>query len=129
MLIEKTTIISFDEVAERERILTVFKAKKYDAVRPKLLAILDDMVAGEWKEMLIKCIELSRDEREYLAIPISNIAQDLNDRVVRMGQVERHAKLDTETAKMLEMSGIPTGAIRADYPKFKVLPTAAAPAA
>jgi hypothetical protein len=48
MQIVRTTVITFDEVAERDRINAAFRSKKRTSVREWLLTILDTFVAGDF---------------------------------------------------------------------------------
>lgn len=77
ILIEKTTQIQFDDVAERERINTAFKGKAKAQIRKDLLAILDAFVAGD----LARCYKLvlAKDRHfcEYLDETISGVLDDV----------------------------------------------------
>lgn len=67
--IEKTSLIAFDDVAERARITSVFKG----ADRVALLGLLDAVVAGDWDVLVSRAQALTRDQQEYMAEPVHEI--------------------------------------------------------
>lgn len=66
MKIVKTTVIEFNEVAERARITTAFKG----VTRTRLLAILDNFVSGNWAESITLLRALPRDQLEFVSCEV-----------------------------------------------------------
>jgi hypothetical protein len=121
MLIEKTTLIEFDEAAERKRILTVFEG----VTQKKMLAVLDAFVAGEWDAFVQNATGLPREMVEYLAEPVFEVAKDLRERAQRREAYTAGYAMDAQLRSLLSLTkGIAGGPESAQYPKYSLFTTA-----
>jgi hypothetical protein len=116
MLIEKTTLIQFDDVADRARILKNFEGEQQAA----LLAVLELMVSGDFLAMARAVVELKPGVPQFLAMPIYDIATELIDRQVLVNRYADGFKVRGAQACLMRMRGIPIGPESAFYPKFEV---------
>lgn len=133
MFIQKITLIEFDEVAERERIMNVFKKKQ----QRDMLVVLDLMVAGDFEALAHYVKALDPKLHECLAMPIVAVVKDILER-----ELLQHAIEDGYTFKctkrertLMSMKGIPMGPEGAQFPRYIAglpaapdAPPAAAPA-
>lgn len=117
MLIEKTTLIQFDEVAERARIKRAYKGEKRDG----LLAILDAFVGGDFAQMLRLAGRVDSAWLGSLAMPVVDILRDLNGQLAEQAALKGGAKASSAEKKLWAMRGIAFGPEAAAYPKFAVL--------
>lgn len=123
ILIEKTTMIRFDDVAERERIETAFKGKSKAGIRKDLLAILDAFVAGD----LARCYKLillkDRHWLEYLDETIYKVIGDVHEQFekqVKAVKIKNDAAAG-EREPLPESLPFGYGFETVAYPKFQVL--------
>lgn len=123
ILIEKTTVIQFDDVAERERIKTAFKGKSKAVIRKDLLAILDAFVAGD----LARCYKLvllkDRHWLEYLDETIYAVIGDVHkqfEKQVRAVKIKNDAAAG-EREPLPDPIPFGYGFEGVAYPKFQVL--------
>lgn len=117
MLIEKISLLEFDEVAERARINQVFKG----TTRDLLLAVLDAMVAGQWEQFRALAIGLPKDHVEYLAEPVFELARDLQEqRKRRIAYADGYVANPATRLQMSPMTAIALGPESAHYPQFKL---------
>lgn len=132
MLIEKTTLIQFDEVAERARITSVFKGEKQKA----LLDVLDLMESGDFLAMARAVVHMQESLLEFMAIPIQNIVTEVVDqRLSEMAYADgTRTELTAREQELYRMRGLPFCPRAVKYPYFKALtdklpvPSSAAPA-
>lgn len=130
ILIEKTTMIQFDEVAERERIETAFKGKSKAGIRKDLLAILDAFVAGD----LARCYKLvllkDRHWLEYLNETIYDVIDGVHEQFGRQVKaVEIKNKVAAgEREPLPDPIPFGYGFEGVAYPKFQVLAEGRPPA-
>lgn len=117
--IEKTSLVMLDDVAERERLQTVFKGK----TRELLLSILDRFVEGRFEELALVRADMGRETAEYLHPVIDDV---LCDTLMRMARVavasakpEDNSELLSRQRAWVENQGLPLRADFALYPKFE----------
>lgn len=126
MLIEKTTLIQFDEVADRARILNVFKGRR----QKDLLKALDLMVAGDFLALARAVAVMPEELLEYMAIPMQEIIVGVVNQKIGEKAYAEGGRLKT-TAKereLMSMRGTPTGQNAVMYPRFVAVDSAPAPA-
>jgi hypothetical protein len=117
MFIKKTTLLEFDDVAERARINQVFKG----TTRGLLLAVLDAMVAGQWEQFRELAVGLPKDHVEFLAEPVFELAVELQEQRKRRAAYEGGATIDPATRSMLShMKGVALGPESANYPQLEL---------
>lgn len=114
MLIEKVTLIQFDEVAERARIERAYKGAKAAA----LLAILEAFVAGDFAKMYRLAREADREWLGHLAMPVADVLNDVHSHVAGQSPGARSATFSRAEQKRFAQRGIPFGPEAWDYPKF-----------
>ncbi len=66
MKLIQTTVIEFNDIAERERITTAFKG----VTRSRLLAILDTFISGKWDECDTLLRALPRSHLEFVSCTV-----------------------------------------------------------
>lgn len=119
MLIEKTTLSQFDEVAERARIMNVFKGERQKA----LLDVLDLMESGDFIAMARAVVHMKESLLEFMAIPIQGIITDVVEQ--RMSELAyadgERTKLTAREQELHSMRGLPFGPHAVKYPYFKAL--------
>jgi hypothetical protein len=117
MFIEKTTLLEFDDVAERARINNVFKGD----TRALLLAVLDAMVAGQWEEFRVLATTLPKDHLEFLAEPVFELARDLQELHKRREAYAGGYTVGRGKRLMLsQLMGVASGPESAHFPHFKL---------
>ncbi len=119
--IEKTTILLLDDVAERQRLETVFKGK----TRATLLSVLDRFLQGRFEELALERANMSREMAEYLHPVIDDV---LCDTLMRMARVavanakpEDNSELLQRQRAWVENRGLPLHAELSAYPRFAKL--------
>lgn len=123
MLIERVTLIQFDEVADRARISRTCPGVKGEV----LLAIMDAFIAADFAQMYRLARAADPKLLGYLAMPVSDILHEVHDRVVKQAAAARGLKLSKVDQKKLAQRGIPFGPEALNYPKFYVNPQGDAP--
>lgn len=116
MLIERKSVIAFDEIQERERIGLNFEGE----VRSKLLEILDAFVASEWSNAVRLVRTLDRSERDYLAPAIWDVLSEIKRR-------EDHLESARQRASAAGRSLTPEGESVLENPTFTVVAPAYGP--
>ncbi len=120
MKIEKTTLIEFDVVAERERIDSVFKG----AERVALRTVVDRFELGEFEDLAREGVTWTREFAEFVHPVILGVLRDVT---LRQHQVllasqgnfpEKHERSEREQM-LLRLAGTPVGSDALSYPRFK----------
>lgn len=127
MLIEKITLIQFDEIAERARILSVFKGRQ----QKNLLNALDLMVAGEFVALARAVVAMPEGILEFMAMPMQDIIVGVvNQKMGEKGYAEGgRFKYSAKEQELMSMRGVPTGQNAVMYPRFVTVDSVPAPAA
>lgn len=116
MLIEKVTLIDFDEATDRQRIMRSCKGAQLEA----LLAIMDAFVAGDFAKTYHLARATNSNWLGYLAIPVSDVLHEIHDQIVKKAAAARGLKLSRADQKRLAQRGVPFGPEALNYPKFIV---------
>lgn len=126
MLIEKTTLIQFDEVTERARILNAFKGRR----QKDLLKALDLMIAGDFVALARAVVAMPEGILEYRAMPMQEIISDVvGQKMSEKAYAEGgRLKASAKDLALMSMRGIPTGKDAVMYPRFVTVDGAPAPA-
>jgi hypothetical protein len=126
MFIEKTTLIQFDEIGERARIMSVFKGRE----QKNLLKALDLMLSGDFVALARAVVEMPEGIIEFMAMPVQDIIQDVvQQKMCEKGYAEGgRFKASAKELELLRMRGIPIGPEAAMYPRFRALDGAPPPA-
>jgi hypothetical protein len=104
MQILKTTLIQFDEIAERTRLKENFKGP----LKTSLLAILDSFVTCDWVTCHERLRKLNRTELEYVNEVIYTVMRARFDRNTLLEAHPDGEGVAPEQARQL------------DYPRFQV---------
>ena len=127
MLIEKTTLIAFDEVAERKRILSVFMGQR----QQHLLTALDLMVAGDFVALARAVVRTMPDDIiQYMAIPMQDVINGVIEQKVSETEYAEGTgvAVTVKQRELMGMRGIPLGKESTLYPRFSAFTPAPAAA-
>jgi hypothetical protein len=117
MLIEKVTLIEFDEAAERARVERAYSGEK----RTALLAILEAFVVGDFAKVFRLACATERAWLGDLAMPVTEVLHEVFSQATEKALATKRERIPPAQKKLLAMRGIPTGPEGLAYPKFFVL--------
>lgn len=126
MQIEITTLIEFDEVAERKRLNTVFTG----VTRNLLVGALDQFIEGKFEE-LARTDGLVREHRDFMHPVVAEVIAQTAARLARRQHLAEREACGTgisagpfESVDMVktlaDLKGIPLSAAGLDYPKHTI---------